>query len=173
MKGTFPESTVQEVWLEDLMQQYGSAVLRLCYGYLKDASLAEDAAQETFLKAWRKRADFPNIQSVRAWLMRIAINVCKDTLRSAWFRHVDRKTDIDDALLVAHYTLIPQQQNLIDMVMSLKPKERMVLLLFYYQDASAEEIATILGISCSTIYYRLKQAQKKLRLKLEKEDQDG
>lgn len=80
----------EEEKLESLMATYGTQVKRLCCLYLRDASLAEDAAQETFIKAWRSLASFRGESSERTWLMRIAVNTCRDALRTSWFRRLDR-----------------------------------------------------------------------------------
>ena len=81
--------------LERLMEQYGSSLLRMCALYLKDADLAQDAVQETFIRAYRHSDNYRGESSVKTWLTAIAINVSRDMLKSAWFRHHSRSTDID------------------------------------------------------------------------------
>ena len=81
--------------LEDLMRRYGDALVRMCCLYLNDASLAQDAAQDTFIKAWRNLGQFRGECDERTWLMRIAINTCRDYHRTAWLRHVDRGTPLE------------------------------------------------------------------------------
>jgi len=68
--------------LTRMMQTYGTQLLRLCTLYLKDRMLAEDAVQETFVRAWR--ADFRQECSEKTFLTRIAINICKNHLRTPW-----------------------------------------------------------------------------------------
>ena len=68
--------------IEELIDLYGDAILRLCILYLGDRQLAEDAFQETFLKAWEKWDGFRGESSVKTWLTRIAVNTCRDMLRS-------------------------------------------------------------------------------------------
>lgn len=68
--------------LTRMMQTYGTQLLRLCTLYLKDRMLAEDAVQETFVRAWR--ADFRQECSEKTFLTRIAINICKNYLRTPW-----------------------------------------------------------------------------------------
>ena len=80
---------------EDLMRRYGDALVRMCCLYLNDASLAQDAAQDTFIKAWRNLGQFRGECDERTWLMRIAINTCRDYHRTAWLRHVDRGTPLE------------------------------------------------------------------------------
>ncbi|NLX82265.1 MAG: sigma-70 family RNA polymerase sigma factor [Clostridiales bacterium] len=161
----------REAWLTQLMEDHGTQILRLCFTYLKDTGLAEDAAQDTFLKAYRAFGRGVKPDSERAWLARIAINTCKDVLRSAWFRHRARNLPLEEAMLTSSHSLDPDELDLVEDVMRLKPAFRVVILLHFYQGYSAEEIAGILNISVSTVYYRLKRAQDKLRAQLTKEAQ--
>ena len=71
------------------------ALLRLCFAYLHDQALAEDAVQETFLKAYKKLEQFQGRANVKTWLSSIAINCCRDMYRGTWFRHIDRSISID------------------------------------------------------------------------------
>ena len=70
--------------LERLMEEYGTGLLRLCALHLGDAALAEDAAQETLLRAWRRYGTFREAAAERTWITAIALNVCRDLLRSPW-----------------------------------------------------------------------------------------
>ena len=82
-----PEQTAQSAAppdMERIVGAYGNAVLRMCFLYLKDSHLAEDASQETFLKVYRNYAQFDGTAGEKTWVMRIAINVCKRQLRSPW-----------------------------------------------------------------------------------------
>ena len=89
------ETRDRQAALERLMAQYGTALLRMCCLYLRDYSLAEDAVQETFLKAYARLDSFRGDCSEQTWLMKIAINTCRDMLRTGWFRYTDRKVDLD------------------------------------------------------------------------------
>ena len=133
-----PEEKLAQ-WIRD----YQAALLRSCYLYLQDRGLAEDAVQETYLKAYQHWADFRAESSEKTWLFRIAINTCRDMRRSAWFRHRDRRL----TLLVAN----------------LPRKLKEVVLLYYYQDFSVTEIAQALSISQSSVSGRLKRAREALR----------
>lgn len=81
--------------LTRLVRQYQTDLLRICYIQLHDTALAEDAVQETYLKAYRSMPAFRGDCSEKTWLMRIAVNVCRDMLRSAWFRHLDRRITLE------------------------------------------------------------------------------
>ena len=128
-------------WLEGAMLRWEQSLLRVCFAYLGDLALAEDAVQETFLKAWKNLDRFRGEASEKTWLLRIAINTCKDVRRSAWFRRVDRAVSLDS---------LPE-----------------AVLLCWYQELSADEAARVLGVSRSTVYNRLNKARRRLRGELE------
>lgn len=79
----------RDLWLEQAMARWEVPLLRTCYLLLKDTALAEDALQETFIKAWRSYGNYRGEASEKTWLMRIAVNSCRDMLRGRWFRHMD------------------------------------------------------------------------------------
>ncbi len=153
-------------WLTGVMDQYEESLLRMCYSYLGDQALAEDAVQETFLKAWKGYERFRGQSSEKTWLMRIAINTCKDIRRSAWFKHIDRKMSLDQ-LSDREASFDVRDDAVTRAVMKLKPRYREAVLLRWYQGLSADETAQALGISRSTAYDRLNKAQAILKRELE------
>ena len=165
-----PDST-PETRLERLIREHQVSLKRLCFLYLHDEKLAEDAVQETFLKAYHSLADFRGEASEKTWLTRIAVNACKDMLRSSWFRHVDRRVT-PDMLPDQANTRDPQNSELVAAVMNLPRKMREVIILYYYQGMDAQEIADLLGISQPAVSGRLKRAREKLRRALEGWDLD-
>ena len=153
--------------LESWIRTYGNAVLRICFVYLADASQAEDAMQDTFLRAWHAMSRFEgrNGCSEKTWLMRIAMNVCRDYRRSRWFRHMDLRHALDE--LPAHLTAIfPEDRLLMLDILRLPTKYKQVILLYYYQDMTLEEIAQTLQTSRSTVHHRLKKAEALLKTTL-------
>lgn len=158
-------SRVQPADVERLMDEYGNSVLRMCFVYLQDMALAEDAMQETFVKVYRQYASFRGESSEKTWVMRIAINTCKDVRRSAWFRRVDRSVPLD-AIPEPRYECDPSDDTLIVEIMKLPPKLKEVVLLRYYQDLSFQEIAQALQIPQGTVSTRMNAAKKKLRQRL-------
>lgn len=83
------------ILLERLIRENQVSLKRLCYLYLHDEALAEDAVQETFLKVYRSLGAFRGDASEKTYLTRIAVNTCKDMLRSAWLRRVDRRVTVE------------------------------------------------------------------------------
>lgn len=168
-----PDSN-HEIALIRMIDQYQVALLQMCYMYLHDKALAEDAVQETFLKAYKSMAAFRGDCSDKTWLMRIAVNTCRDMRRSAWSRHVDQRIEIEDVhLSVVHLDEDDDAEELALAIVKLPVKYREVILLYYYQDMTMKEIADALGIGISSVSERLKLARARLRKVLEKEGAYG
>ena len=158
--------------IERLITEYQTSLLRLCYIRLKDKALAEDAVQETFLKAYRGYDHFRGESSEKIWLCRIAVNVCRDMERGAWFRLMDRRVT-PDMLPEKADQAAEKDIDLTLAIMNLPRKLRETIILYYYQDMGTEEIAEALGIAQSSVSGRLKRGREKLRKALEGRDQDA
>lgn len=89
----------REEIINQLIACYEKDLLRLCYVSLGDAALAEDAVQETFWKAYRHWSTFRGGSSEKTWLIRIAINVCRDMARKGWFRMARATVALEGAAL--------------------------------------------------------------------------
>lgn len=152
--------------LERLMTQYGDAVLRMCYMLLRDRELARDATQESFLKAYRALDTLRSGGTEKAWLIRIAVNTCKDMQRSRWARLVDRRITPDDLPDAGQEDDRPDQTPLVA-VMNLPEQYRQIVVLHYYQGMTLEEIARMLTLPAATVRSRMLRAKKKLRQALE------
>lgn len=146
-----------------MMQQYGAHVVGLCTLLLKDAHLAQDVAQETFIRAW-KQGNLRQ-ETEKAWLTRVAVNLCRDEQRSRWFRHVDRRITPEELPLQAdaHDT----DSDLLDSVHRLPAREREVIVMHYWNDMSPEDIAKLLNIDRATVFRRLARGRKRLKIELE------
>lgn len=157
----------RERQLEEWIRAYGTSILRTCFVCLSDAREAEDAMQETFLKAWRAmdRFEHRNGASEKTWLSHIAINVCRDMQRTRWFRHVDMRRAVEE-LPQGMVSALPEDQTLLMEILQLPDKYKQPILLYYYQDMTLEETAEILGTSKSTVHNRLRKAEKLLKLSM-------
>ena len=172
MEAVMDPDSLRNQTIEKLIQQYQTPLLRLCYIQLQDKTLAEDAVQETFLKAYRGFAQFRGESSEKTWLTRIAVNVCRDYQRGSWFRHTDRSIT-PDMLQIGTEQPDTEDMDLSMAVMKLPRKMREAILLYYYHDMGTEEIAKVLGLTQSTVSYRLQKSREKLRKLLEGRDQDA
>lgn len=148
--------------LVEMVNRYQGLLLRTCYLYLRDLELAKDATQDTFLKAYRTLEDFRGDCSEKAWLLRIAINTCRDMQRSAWLRHHDRRVTPEDLPQAVAAAADEEDLGVLCDVMELPPKLKEVVILYYWQNMNVNEIAHALGIRHSTVSARLKRAREKL-----------
>ena len=155
--GNRPEERISQ-----MIKTYEKDLLRLCRVYLKEESLAEDAMQETFIKAYKNLHTFRGDSSDKTWLFRIAINVCRDMQRTSWFRNIGCMVSLDSVQIQQ-----PQKSEishaLMDEIMRLPKKYREVILLYYYEDMKQNEIAEILGVSVTTVCRRIEKARELLK----------
>lgn len=167
--GSVPHE-VRRQRLEQWISEYSDAVLRTCYLYLADRDLAEDALQDTFLKVWRNMDRFEgrNGCSVKTWIIRIAINTCKNYRASAWHRRIDTGKAVE-ALPEA---VSDESRELFLSVLQLPEKLRQVVILYYYHDMNMAEIGEVLRISRSAVQHRLQKACALLRTQLEGRETD-
>ena len=153
-----------EQFLERLMNTYGDELLRMCYLYLKDHQLAEDAVQDTYIKAMKSYKSFKHKSSEKTWLMRIAINCCKNVMRSRWFNirqnnldnHIEKISDDPIENFV-------EKNSVSAAIMALNADDRQIIVLYYYQELSVKEIAMIIGKSENTTIQRLSRARGKMK----------
>lgn len=164
----------REAWLEEAMARWETPLLRLCFSYLGDRSLAEDAVQETFLKAWKGYARFRGAAEEKTWLTRIAVNTCKDLLKSAYARHTDPAVPLD-SLPESSVPFSAADDTVTKAVLALPQKYREAVILRWLQGLSGEEAARVLRIPRSTVYHRLNKARMLLQEALEEwyHEEDG
>lgn len=152
--------------LEQLVDRYQEQVMRMCFLYLCDKTLAEDAMQETFLKVYRALDTFRGEASEKTWIMRIAIRTCYDMNHSGWFRVFNRQVTPD----MVPETAVPFEESddeLMNAVIRLPIRLREVILLYYYQHMNVNETAEALGISQSSVSGRLKRGRERLKAMME------
>lgn len=155
---------------ESWIGEYGDELLRACYVQLRDRQLAEDALQETLLKAWGAwKRQGGDIVSQRAWLYKIALNTCRDYRKSAWSRHVDKRISLENLAVTDDST--PEDRLLFMEVMRLPEKLRQAIVLYYYHHLTQEEIASVAGVTVVMVHRRLKKARALLKIQIE-EGQD-
>ena len=157
-----------KIRLKEWISRYSDDVLRTCFVLLSDQSLAEDAMQDTFTKAWKSMSQFEGREdaSPKTWLMRIAVNTCKDYRRTQWLRHRSQTSPIDE-LPEAVLPTTNVSRELFLTVMGLPDKYKQVVLLYHYQNMTMEEVADALRVSRPAVSGRLKKAYELLRAELE------
>ena len=146
-------------WLEQAVKSYGDGLLRLCFLYLHDRHLAEDAVQETFLRAFRSYGSFRKDSSEKTWLTRIAINVCKSALRQ------EQPLPLSEAPEGSYESRF-RDDTVLQAVCALSQTLREVILLYYFQELSTPEIGQVLHLPRNVITARLSRARAQLKTDL-------
>lgn len=148
---------------ETLVKENEDRLYRAALAILGDAQEAEDAVQDTFLRALRAWPGFRGDCAVETWLVRIAINVCKRQLRSPWRLLRVPQESLDSLRMEGPE---PPDDTLVRAIQALPPKYREVIILYYYQEWKAWEIAQRLHVPVSTVTVRLSRARGLLKERL-------
>jgi RNA polymerase sigma-70 factor (ECF subfamily) len=158
-KRTIESQSVSEI--TEIYERHCKTVYRVCFAYMKNQADTEDAVQETFYKLIKVGTPFESKEHEKAWLIRTASNLCKNTLKH-WWR---KRENLDDY----HYLHAKESfiiDDVFELVLALPEKHKTVVYLYYYEGYDSVEIARILGKPQPTIRYRLYEARKILKAKL-------
>lgn len=148
---------------EAAVRRYADTVYRLAYARTGSREDAEDIFQEVFLRYVRKKPTFQDEEHRKAWLIRVTVNCAKSLRGSFWNRRTEGLNENLVFNSVKDYDLYYE-------LMRLKPQEREVIHLFYYEDMTSKQIAQALGISESAVRTRLTRARKALKAFMKEED---
>ncbi|HBQ63963.1 MAG TPA: RNA polymerase subunit sigma-70 [Clostridiales bacterium] len=150
------------------LKSYGNAILRVSFVYLHNMADAEDILQDTLIRLMRSNPDFTDQDHEKAWLLRVAINLCKNRRKSAWSKRAEIPENYPGESLAAEECI------LLETVIKLPAPYRDVIHLFYYEGYSTAGIAGILQKNESTVRSLLHRARKMLKKELkEGYDFDG
>lgn len=145
-----------DAFFEKAVGDYARTVAKTAYTYTKNISDAEDISQEVFIALYSRTEGFESEAHLKAWLLRVTINKCKDHLKSAW---VSRRSEFEDNDVQAQQ----QEHVLLDALMTLPEKYKLPLHLHYYEGYSINEIADIIGEKPATVGTRLARGRQKLK----------
>jgi len=151
-----------------LIEVYQRSVYNLCYRMLGNAEDAEDAAQETFLRAFHSLRKFDQQRSFVTWLLSIAAHHCIDQIRKRKMTvfSLEDNPDLEfagyDPLPEATISLREDQQRLQQLLKRLSETDRAAIVLYYWYDFSYEEIAQSLSLTVSAVKSRLHRARRAL-----------
>lgn len=147
---------------ENAITQYADMVFRIALVQMKNRSDADDIFQEVFLRLVQHKSKIKSEEHLKAWLIKVTINCCRKHFDNAW----NKKTtslDFTDVFAEGKYGEV-KDDTVLDAVLELPFKYKIVVHLFYYEEYSIKEIAVILKQSESTIKIRLSRAREKLRM---------
>lgn len=149
--------------IERVMDDYGNILFRICLLMLCNSHDAEDVVQETFMKYFQNASGFREKEHEKAWLIKVATNKCRDMLR---FRKKHMITDMES---IHEFVQESSDSGILEALMTLSEKYRIVLLLYYVEQYKTEEIAEIIGKSTSAVKMRLQKGRRLLKEVYQKE----
>lgn len=150
-----------------IIELYSSTVFRTAMCYVKNKSDADDIMQDVFLKLYTYGGVFESDMHIKAWLIRVTVNSCKNLLKSYWYRF---SAPIENA------ENVPEKQSedeyLLSVIMKLGRKNRAVLYMHYYEGYSIKDISSLMGMSETAVTSQLYRSRKRLKQLLLKEGYD-
>jgi RNA polymerase sigma-70 factor, ECF subfamily len=141
---------------EALLHAYQDKVFRLCYSMLGDRAQAEDAAQESFLRIWKSIDRYRGDSAIGTWIFSITRNVCLTAISKR-----RRPAPIEEAER-AKPEAPNRQRDIIHLVLQLPENYRQVVMLFYMEDRSYDEVARLLDLPVGTVKTHLHRARQQL-----------
>lgn len=153
---------VQELTSEQVISLYGDMVYRLAYSIVRTKDDANDMFQEVFLRYIRDGGQFENEEHRKRWLMRVTVNCCKSFYRSSERR---RTVPIEEREAAAQeaYPELDAKVDIAQAMAQLKPDDRMLLHLFYFEDRTIAQISAILNRPGPLVKVQLSRARGKLK----------
>lgn len=153
--------------ITDIYNKYVNTVYRICRIFLKNIMETEDATQTVFVKLINTHKEFESDKHLKAWLIVTAQNTCKDILKGSW---MSKRADLESIDSWNTYLADDSKIDLWDKVMSLPPKYKLPLYLYYYEGYSTFEIAKILNLNHATLRTHIRKARLILKLLIEEEN---
>ncbi len=153
---------IDEYVFKEIVDTYSDTLFRVAYAYCGNKSDAEDVVQDTFVKYLKKQPEFETDEHAKAWFIRVAVNLCKDHLKSGFIKN---RCELSEN--IPAYS--SEDKAVWESVGKLPAKYRIVIELFYHEGYSIKEISEILHKNSSTVGNQLARA-KKLLEKILRED---
>lgn len=148
---------------DDVLNRQQQTVYKLAFARLRDKSDAEDLFQEVFLRYIKNKPTFESLEHEKAWFIRVTINCA-----NSFFRSKKPTEELHDNIPTFMETVDP----LDDYLKKLAPVHREVIHLFYYEDMSTSQIATVLKQKEATVRMQLTRARRALKQFMEEDEYD-
>lgn len=143
--------------IREAVIKYSDMLYKICIVILCNEQDVQDAIQDTFCRYLEKKPDFRDEEHEKAWLIKVATNICRDMIR---FRIRHPKIAIDE---VENILVAPEQRETLKELLELPVKQKTVIYLHYVEGYPVKDIADILGITESAVKSRLLRGRKQMR----------
>lgn len=149
--------------ITQIYEKYYEMVWRICFMQLGNVHDAYDGTQETFLRLMSYRKSFHSEEHQKAWLIRTAVNYCKDVMKSGWKRSQIGMEENDFSELFDSNGEGEKHEEVVQAMMDLPEKYRVILYLYYYEGYSLKEISGMVKVNPSTLRSRFAKAKQLMK----------
>ena len=146
--------------IEDIVNEYSKMIFQIAFQNTFIKSVAEDITQEVLIKVWKNIKHIKDDNHLKAWLIRVTINACKDSNRK-----YDKKEVPLEETEIEYFD--KETSEIFEELKKLKPINRNIIYLYYYEGYTIKEISKILKMNANTVSTNLKRARKELKNILE------
>lgn len=140
-----------------LVEKYSNMVMRIAYQNCFNKSDSEDIVQEVFIRLLKNIHKLED-DYIKAWIIRVTINICKDYNKNLWYKKMEPLNNIE-----TEYYFEKDEIEVFKVISKLKPIYRNIIYLYYYEGYKINEIAKILNLNENTVSSNLTRARKKLK----------
>lgn len=173
-----------DAFMRKALDTWGDAVYRLALSQARSAADAQDIAQEVFIRLLESTVAFESDAHLKAWLLRVTVNRCRDLQRSVWQMRVDSLDESPSSEHGGGTSCCPElpgadrtpedkavtaltRNPVWDALELLSPDQQLTMHLRYVEECDEAQIARIMGVQRTTVRTRLHRARKRLRKLLE------
>lgn len=146
--------------VHEIVQTFSDTLIRIAVQQTKNMAEAEDIVQEVYMTLMRQKKPFDSENHLKAWLIKVTFNKCKDYFKSSRVKKTVPITE--DMTLIAK-----EDQMVLPEIFELDPKERVIVYLHYYEGYTTAEIADLLEMNVNTVGSKLRRVRMKLKVILE------
>ena len=164
-----------EAFIRQVMDEWGGTVFKLAFAQTTSKADAEDVYQEVFIRLFKSRDPFDSPEHLKAWLLRVTVNCCRDLYRSGWKSKVISIENYENTVNGSAQAIQDEaqdtaaqdaEQDLARALKALPENMRAAIHLYYYEGYSTDETARILNIEPSTLRTRMQRARERLKKEL-------
>lgn len=148
-------------YIETAVERYGKMLFRICLVNLCNVEDAEDAVQECFLRYLTKAPQFTSSEHEKAWLIKVATNICKNINR---FRFSHQTIELDELRDIG---VDSADSDLFEAILGLPAKYKIVMDLYYVEGYRVSEISELIGVSESAVRKRMQHAREMIKNEIE------
>lgn len=152
--------TIAGLHVHEIVQTYSDTLIRIAVQQTKNMSEAEDIVQEVYMTLMRQKKTFESKQHLKAWLIKVTFNKCRDYFRSSRVKKTIPITEEMNFIAKEEQIVLPE-------IFQLDEKERAIVYLHYYEGYTTAEIANLLEMNVNTIGSKLRRVRTKLKTILE------